>query len=74
MPVEQIERLAGTTAPPNPPPSANYGMQRVRGGGNAVRAVACPPAVTGGAGATGRPRRAVGLGISRLDRATLHRP
>jgi anaerobic selenocysteine-containing dehydrogenase len=26
----------------------NYGMQRVKGGGNAVRAIACLPALTGG--------------------------
>ena len=25
----------------------NYGMQRVRGGGNAVRAIACLPSLTG---------------------------
>ncbi len=48
LPVEQIRDLArayGTTKP-----SAirvNYGVQRVRGGGNAVRAIACLPALTG---------------------------
>ena len=48
VPAEQIRQLArdyGSTQP-----SAirlNYGMQRVRGGGNAVRAVACLPALTG---------------------------
>ena len=48
VPVAQIERLAhdlGTIRP-----SAirvNYGMQRHAGGGNAVRAVACLPALTG---------------------------
>jgi len=48
LPVEQIRRLArdyGTTQPAAI--RLNYGMQRVRGGGNATRAVACLPALTG---------------------------
>jgi len=48
VPVEQIRRLAhdwGTTRPAAI--RLNYGMQRVRGGGNAVRAIACLPALTG---------------------------
>ena len=48
IPVEQIRQLAkdyGTTKPVAI--RLNYGMQRVRGGGNAVRAVACLPALTG---------------------------
>ncbi len=48
VPVEQIRRLArdwGTAKPAAI--RLNYGMQRVRGGGNAVRAVACLPALTG---------------------------
>jgi anaerobic selenocysteine-containing dehydrogenase len=48
VPVEQIEGLArdwGTTRPAAI--RLNYGMQRVRGGGNAVRAIACLPALTG---------------------------
>ena len=48
VPVDQIRRLArdwGTTKPAAI--RLNYGMQRVRGGGNAVRAVACLPALTG---------------------------
>lgn len=48
VPVEQIERLArdyGTTQPAAI--RLNYGMQRVRGGGNAVRAIACLPALVG---------------------------
>jgi anaerobic selenocysteine-containing dehydrogenase len=48
VPVEQIVALArdyGTTQPAAI--RLNYGMQRVRGGGNAVRAVACLPALTG---------------------------
>ena len=46
--VEQIRQLAkdyGTIKPAAI--RLNYGMQRVRGGGNAVRAVACLPALTG---------------------------
>ena len=48
VPAEQIRQLAkdyGTTKPAAI--RLNYGMQRVRGGGNAVRAVACLPALTG---------------------------
>lgn len=75
VPVEQIERLArdyGTTKPAAI--RLNYGMQRVRGGGNAVRAVACLPALTGA-----WRHRAGGLLLSAsghfpVDRAALHRP
>jgi len=48
LPVAQITDLArdwGTTQPASI--RLNYGMQRVRGGGNAVRAIACLPALTG---------------------------
>ena len=48
IPAQQIRDLArdyGTTTPAAI--RLNYGMQRVRGGGNAVRAVACLPALTG---------------------------
>jgi anaerobic selenocysteine-containing dehydrogenase len=48
VPAEQIRSLArdwGTTRPGAI--RLNYGMQRVHGGGNAVRAVACLPALTG---------------------------
>ncbi|MBV8619966.1 MAG: molybdopterin oxidoreductase family protein [Curvibacter sp.] len=48
VPVQQIVDLArdyGTTRPAAI--RLNYGMQRVHGGGNAVRAVACLPALTG---------------------------
>ena len=48
VPSAQIRQLArdwGTT--PAAAIRLNYGMQRVRGGGNAVRAVACLPALTG---------------------------
>lgn len=48
LPVEQIRALArayGTTRPAAI--RLNYGVQRVHGGGNAVRAIACLPALTG---------------------------
>ena len=48
LPVAQIRQLArdyGTTRPAAI--RLNYGMQRVRGGGNATRAVACLPALVG---------------------------
>ena len=52
----------------------NYGMQRVRGGGNATRAVACLPALTGA-----WRHRAGGLLLSSsgqfpIDKAALQRP
>ncbi|WP_101047659.1 molybdopterin-containing oxidoreductase family protein [Macromonas nakdongensis] len=52
VPVAQIEALArdiGACFEQQTPVAIrlNYGMQRVRGGGNAVRAVACLPAVLG---------------------------
>ena len=48
VPASQIRALArdyGTTRPAAI--RLNYGMQRVRGGGNATRAIACLPALTG---------------------------
>ena len=46
--VEQIESLARDWAQTKPAAiRLNYGMQRVKGGGNAVRAIACLPALTG---------------------------
>ncbi len=52
----------------------NYGMQRVRGGGNAVRAIACLPALTGA-----WRQRAGGLllsssGMYPVNKAVLQRP
>ncbi|MBE2262793.1 MAG: molybdopterin oxidoreductase family protein [Burkholderiaceae bacterium] len=75
VPVEQIVRLAsdwGTTQPAAI--RLNYGMQRVRGGGNAARAIACLPALTGA-----WRHRAGGLLLSSsgqypIDRAALQRP
>lgn len=75
VPVEQIRRLArdyGTTKPAAI--RLNYGMQRVRGGGNAVRAIACLPALVGA-----WRHRAGGLllsasGFFPIRRQALHRP
>ncbi|MCC2674983.1 MAG: putative molybdopterin oxidoreductase [Ramlibacter sp.] len=75
IPAQQIRDLArdyGTTRPAAI--RLNYGMQRVRGGGNAVRAVACLPALTGA-----WRHRAGGLllsssGFFPADKATLQRP
>jgi anaerobic selenocysteine-containing dehydrogenase len=75
IPVQQITDLArayGTTRPAAI--RLNYGMQRVRGGGNAVRAIACLPALVGA-----WRHRAGGLLLSASDhfpiqRAALHRP
>jgi len=72
---EQIRSLArdwGTTQPAAI--RLNYGMQRVRGGGNAVRAVACLPALTG----AWRHRAGGALlsssGTFPVDKAALQRP
>jgi anaerobic selenocysteine-containing dehydrogenase len=75
VPVEQIRQLArdyGTTQPAAI--RLNYGMQRVHGGANAVRAVACLPALTGA-----WRHRAGGVLLSSsgsfpVDRAALQRP
>lgn len=75
IPAQQIRELArdyGTTKPAAI--RLNYGMQRVRGGGNAVRAVACLPALTGA-----WRHRAGGVLLSNsgwvpADRAWLQRP
>ncbi|WP_370679988.1 molybdopterin-dependent oxidoreductase [Comamonas sp. GB3 AK4-5] len=75
LPVEQIQQLArdyGTMRPAAI--RLNYGMQRVRGGGNAVRAVACLPALVGA-----WRHRAGGLllsssGVAPFQKAALQRP
>ena len=75
VPVEQIKALArdyGTTKPAAI--RLNYGMQRVRGGGNAARLVASLPALTGA-----WRHRAGGMllsssGMFPVDRAALQRP
>ena len=71
---EQIRSLARDYATIKPAAiRLNYGMQRVRGGGNAARAVACLPALTGA-----WRHRAGGVMLSSsgyfpVDRAALHR-
>jgi anaerobic selenocysteine-containing dehydrogenase len=75
IPEDQIRSLArdwGTTRPAAI--RLNYGMQRVHGGGNAVRAIACLPALTGA-----WRHRAGGLllsssGVYPTDLAALRRP
>ncbi|MFL6693956.1 MAG: molybdopterin-dependent oxidoreductase, partial [Ramlibacter sp.] len=75
IPAQQIRDLArayGTTKPAAI--RLNYGMQRVRGGGNAARAIACLPALTGA-----WRHRAGGILLSSsgwypVDRAALQRP
>lgn len=75
VPAQQIRDLArdyGTTEPAAI--RLNYGMQRVRGGGNAVRAITCLPALTGA-----WRHRAGGLllscsGAFPVDKAALQRP
>ncbi|MBF5002787.1 molybdopterin-containing oxidoreductase family protein [Diaphorobacter caeni] len=75
LPVEQIRQLArdyGTT--PQAAIRVNYGVQRARGGGNAIRAIACLPALVGA-----WRHRAGGLllsssGIYPFRRADLQRP
>jgi anaerobic selenocysteine-containing dehydrogenase len=75
VPAEQLRSLArdwGTTQPAAI--RLNYGMQRVHGGGNAVRAIACLPALTGA-----WRHRAGGVLLSSsghfpLEKATLQRP
>ncbi|MDP3796337.1 MAG: molybdopterin oxidoreductase family protein [Polaromonas sp.] len=79
VPVEQIRALArdyGQCFTDRQPAAIrlNYGMQRVRGGGNAARAVACLPALIGA-----WRHRAGGVLLSSsgqfpVDRAALQRP
>ncbi|RZA11351.1 MAG: molybdopterin oxidoreductase family protein, partial [Lysobacteraceae bacterium] len=75
IPETQIVGLARAWgATPRASIRLNYGMQRVRGGGNAVRAIACLPALTGA-----WRHRAGGLLLSSsgqfpVDRAALQRP
>ncbi|XKF31940.1 molybdopterin oxidoreductase family protein [Alicycliphilus denitrificans] len=73
--VEQIRRLAREYGQTKPAAiRLNYGVQRAHGGGNAVRAVACLPALTGA-----WRERAGGMLLSSsgafpVDRAALQRP
>ena len=70
--IADLARAWGTTQPAAI--RLNYGMQRVRGGGNAARAIACLPALTGA-----WRHRAGGLLLSSsgqfpVDKAALQRP
>jgi anaerobic selenocysteine-containing dehydrogenase len=70
--IESLARLYGTTRPSLI--RANYGMQRARGGGMAIRNVACLPALVG---AFREPSGGILLstgGNFRLDDAALSRP
>jgi anaerobic selenocysteine-containing dehydrogenase len=75
VPVQQITDLAkayGTTRPAAI--RLNYGMQRVRGGGNAVRAVACLPALVGAWRHKAGGMLLSSSGFFPVDRPALHRP
>jgi len=79
IPIEQIKSLARDYGQcmVNRQPAAirlNYGMQRVRGGGNATRAIACLPALIGA-----WRQRAGGVllsnsGLFPVDKVALHKP
>ena len=75
VPAAQIEQLARDYGQTKPAAiRLNYGMQRVRGGGNAARAIACLPALVG---AWRYPAGGVLLSSSGhfpVDRAALQRP
>jgi len=75
VPAAQIRSLArdwGTTRPAAI--RLNYGMQRVRGGGNAVRAIACLPALTGAWREPAGGMLLSSSGMFPVDRAALQRP
>ncbi len=75
VPADRIRSLArdwGTIAPAAI--RLNYGMQRVHGGGNAVRAVACLPALTGAWRDPAGGMLLSSSGLFPVDRAALQRP
>ncbi len=75
VPAAQIRSLArdwGTIRPAAI--RLNYGMQRVHGGGNAVRAVACLPALTGAWRESAGGLLLSNSGLFPVDRAALQRP
>jgi len=75
IPREQLMRLAhdyGTIKPAAI--RLNYGMQRVRGGGNAVRAVACLPALIGAWREAAGGALLSSSGTFPVDSAALERP
>jgi anaerobic selenocysteine-containing dehydrogenase len=75
VPAAQIRSLArdwGTSRPAAI--RLNYGMQRVRGGGNAVRAIACLPALTGAWRDPAGGMLLSSSGMFPVDKAALQRP
>ncbi len=70
--VKDLARDYGNTSPAAI--RLNYGMQRVRGGGNAVRAVACLPALTGAWRHAAGGMLLSSSGMFPIDRAALQRP
>ncbi|OZA88648.1 MAG: molybdopterin oxidoreductase [Polaromonas sp. 39-63-25] len=79
VPVEQVRSLARDYGEcfVNGQPAAirlNYGMQRVRGGGNATRAVACLPALTGAWRHRGGGLLLSSSGMFPVNQAALQRP
>ncbi|MDP2442587.1 MAG: molybdopterin oxidoreductase family protein [Polaromonas sp.] len=79
VPVEQVRSLArdyGQCFVDGQPAAIrlNYGMQRVRGGGNATRAVACLPAMTGAWRHRGGGMLLSSSGMFPVNQAALQRP
>jgi len=70
--IEELARAYGTTRPAAI--RLNYGMQRVRGGGNAARAVACLPALVGAWRDAAGGVLLSSSGLFPVDRAALQRP
>jgi anaerobic selenocysteine-containing dehydrogenase len=70
--IRALARAWGTTHPAAI--RLNYGMQRVRGGGNATRAIACLPALTGAWRQVGGGLLLSNSGRFPIDRAALQRP
>ncbi|HSC97335.1 MAG TPA: molybdopterin oxidoreductase family protein [Casimicrobiaceae bacterium] len=75
IPVEQVVALARDYATIKPAAiRLNYGMQRVAGGANAVRAIACLPALIGAWRDPAGGALLSSSGTYPVDRATLERP
>ncbi|HKV40202.1 MAG TPA: molybdopterin oxidoreductase family protein [Blastocatellia bacterium] len=75
VPAEEIIRLAHELASIQPAAiRINYGIQRHAGGGMAVRAISCIPALTGAWRHPGGGFLMSTSGLFRLDEATLQRP
>jgi anaerobic selenocysteine-containing dehydrogenase len=74
--VVELARLYGQTAKAGEPVAirANYGVQRVHGGGMAVRAIACLPALTGAWRHAAGGMLLSSSGSFPVDRAALQRP